>query len=418
MNQENKQLNEISLDDIKNYGHIGLDVVSVVSSIFPGAGTTVSIVADLMNALWYYSEGKKVTAGLYTIMAIPIVGDIFALPIQAGLKLGGKGLSKIPGIKQAMSKLVEKSPFVLKYLEKLIGFKATSPVAVSAKELVEKIVEKFGKAETEEAVKIAEKESAELLEKSLVKELEGGASKAVPYFTEKAAERLVIATKSGLKRILPKMAGDSFDGSDVTPTPSPSPTPKPIPGGGGKKIKWRKCQDTEMKKGCFGDNVRVLQSYLNNMGYSLGVDAKFGSKTEAMLRKFQKENGLSVTGKVDQATLDKIEEVRTGGTRTTEQTPIPNKSSKEAITTAPEKKESEKETLKTITEPTEKTPKARGFLSRVLDAQKDEESSLKGKEEKPWDLNTKNPNLKESLTRKRNNQIEQLVFERLVKGCK
>lgn len=190
-----------------------------------------------------------------------------------------------------------------------------------------------------------------------------------------------------------------------TATPSgkvvPSPTPKPGPngggGGGGGGTKWKKCDDTEIKKGCMGDNVRVIQSYLDNMGYDIGkegVDSKFGSGTESALKKFQKDNGLSPTGKVNQETLDKIEEVRTGGKKTTEQTPVPEKSKEPTKETTPAEKGESREELP--------------GLKKVQDYNVSPSGATVEEPEK----------IKESLIRKRNDQIEKLVFERLVKNAR
>ena len=64
-----------------------------------------------------------------------------------------------------------------------------------------------------------------------------------------------------------------------------------------------------LKRGSTGDNVRKLQQMLNAIGYDCGEpDGVFGSGTEAAVKKFQKENKLSVDGKVGQATWPKIED--------------------------------------------------------------------------------------------------------------
>lgn len=71
------------------------------------------------------------------------------------------------------------------------------------------------------------------------------------------------------------------------PTPVPTPTPKP----GSEKY-------TELKSGSSGSAVKALQSALAELGYleESDVDGKFGAKTEAALKVFQKRNGLTQDG--------------------------------------------------------------------------------------------------------------------------
>jgi len=52
--------------------------------------------------------------------------------------------------------------------------------------------------------------------------------------------------------------------------------------------------------------VRNLQAALNKAGYHLEEDGILGKKTHAALEDFQKKNGLTVTGKPDQKTLNRL----------------------------------------------------------------------------------------------------------------
>lgn len=61
----------------------------------------------------------------------------------------------------------------------------------------------------------------------------------------------------------------------------------------------------ELKKGDKGSMVESLQSLLVYHGI-FDIDGSFGSITEAGVKSFQSKNGLSVTGKVDQKTWDKL----------------------------------------------------------------------------------------------------------------
>ena len=71
------------------------------------------------------------------------------------------------------------------------------------------------------------------------------------------------------------------------PTPEPTATPKP----GTEKY-------VEIKSGDSGEVVKALQSVLAELGYmdEKEVDGKFGGKTEAALKVFQKHNGYKQTG--------------------------------------------------------------------------------------------------------------------------
>ena len=65
-----------------------------------------------------------------------------------------------------------------------------------------------------------------------------------------------------------------------------------------------------LKTGSKGENVIKLQSDLTALGYSLGdVDGKFGAKTEAAVRAFQADYGLTVDGIAGSITQTAIAEV-------------------------------------------------------------------------------------------------------------
>lgn len=60
------------------------------------------------------------------------------------------------------------------------------------------------------------------------------------------------------------------------------------------------------KKVASNDEVKALQEALDKAGYTLKADGRMGPKTRAALKKYQKGNGLKVTGKPDQATKEKL----------------------------------------------------------------------------------------------------------------
>src|ERR671930_540389 len=56
---------------------------------------------------------------------------------------------------------------------------------------------------------------------------------------------------------------------------------------------------TTLRKGSHGHDVRVLQSWLNKLGYTTSVDGAFGSGTLRSVRRFEKHEGIAVDGIVD-----------------------------------------------------------------------------------------------------------------------
>jgi len=57
-----------------------------------------------------------------------------------------------------------------------------------------------------------------------------------------------------------------------------------------------------------GDNIRNLQVMLNGLGFEPGrTDGYFSKETETAIKAFQKKNNLTVTGKADKETAEKIE---------------------------------------------------------------------------------------------------------------
>lgn len=57
----------------------------------------------------------------------------------------------------------------------------------------------------------------------------------------------------------------------------------------------------------YNNEVKVLQQYLNQVGYSLEVDGKFGLRTYSAVRSYQSKNGLSVDGIVGPLTWASLE---------------------------------------------------------------------------------------------------------------
>jgi peptidoglycan hydrolase-like protein with peptidoglycan-binding domain len=56
-------------------------------------------------------------------------------------------------------------------------------------------------------------------------------------------------------------------------------------------------------------SVAVLQEALNSVGANIRVDGIRGPATEAALRHYQQQNGLQITGELDQATRARLDPI-------------------------------------------------------------------------------------------------------------
>jgi hypothetical protein len=124
-------------------------------------------------------------------------------------------------------------------------------------------------------------------------------------------------------------ATDSTTGASApwnpTPAPAPAPAPKPAPAPAPKPTTTTTTTTTAPKpvatttapvsgtnilrllvEGSFGEDVKLLQTWLNNFSYTLRVDGFFGKLTAGAVRDFQGKNGLVVDGMVGPKTLAKL----------------------------------------------------------------------------------------------------------------
>jgi len=85
--------------------------------------------------------------------------------------------------------------------------------------------------------------------------------------------------------------------SFLFPGPGPSPfpsSPGPLPG-------------FQLQRGDRGLSVRVLQNFLNGLGYPAGsIDGVFGSRTQLAVQQLQQDLGIVATGAIDQSTLSTL----------------------------------------------------------------------------------------------------------------
>lgn len=69
-----------------------------------------------------------------------------------------------------------------------------------------------------------------------------------------------------------------------------------------------------IKTGIRGEDVKLLQTYLNKLGYNSGTpDGIAGANTDKAIKRFQNTNGLTVDGIAGKATIDKINQLIQGG---------------------------------------------------------------------------------------------------------
>lgn len=180
----------------------------------------------------------------------------------------------------------------------------------------------------------------------------------------------------GIKKI-----GEKFELFDKKEEPSPKPVKPEIGGGGGGG--YVACSGP-LKRGCKGDNVKDLQQKLLDCGYQLprkGVDGLFGPETKSAVMSFQKDNSLTVDGVAGPQTMQALDNC--------------------GSSTKP---------LKPVEGATSLTPSL--MTTRTF---KEEEPALQGQE-------VEGGVVKENITsikhiKNRNNSIENLVFERLVKNA-
>jgi peptidoglycan hydrolase-like protein with peptidoglycan-binding domain len=92
-------------------------------------------------------------------------------------------------------------------------------------------------------------------------------------------------------RVGPTTRSFLFAGSGPSPFPS---SPGPLP-------------TFQLRRGDRGLSVRVLQNFLNGLGYQAGsVDGFFGSTTQLAVQRLQQDLGIVATGAIDESTLSTL----------------------------------------------------------------------------------------------------------------
>ena len=106
-----------------------------------------------------------------------------------------------------------------------------------------------------------------------------------------------------------------------------------------------------IKYGMKGDEVKNLQTTLNNLGYNLDVDGSFGPQTLSAVKDYQKKNGLTVDGMVGPQTQGKLFGGSSGtATNTSAAATSGNATNTKPATTTPTT------TTPTVTTPSANTP--------------------------------------------------------------
>lgn len=145
-----------------------------------------------------------------------------------------------------------------------------------------------------------------------------GTQKAVTSFQKSAG-----LTQDGLagKDTLTALERAVSGGSTITPAPdTATPTPSPTPDSNGWVIPSR-----TLRKGYTGDDVKSVQSRLQELGYYTGsLDGKYGSGTMAAVKAFQANNGLTQDGLAGSSTFAKLFSTSAVGAGSSGSTPAPD----------------------------------------------------------------------------------------------
>ena len=116
--------------------------------------------------------------------------------------------------------------------------------------------------------------------------------------------------------------------------------------------------NTTLKNGSTGSNVKEVQKALQAAGYdvgSAGADGIYGKKTAAAVKQYQKDNGLAVDGIAGVKTLTSLFGSNTSTTASNASTTNTNKSTSTSTSTKSTSKTSNKATA-TVGSPVEMTP--------------------------------------------------------------
>ncbi|MCL1964229.1 MAG: peptidoglycan-binding protein, partial [Firmicutes bacterium] len=92
----------------------------------------------------------------------------------------------------------------------------------------------------------------------------------------------------------------------MTPKPAPAPTQRPGGASAPVKIYTGTSITRELYRGYTGEDVRMLQRLLKDLGYNVTVDGNFGAQTYNAVLQFQKNNGLKADGIAGTRTIRKL----------------------------------------------------------------------------------------------------------------
>lgn len=117
---------------------------------------------------------------------------------------------------------------------------------------------------------------------------------SVTLIPEMAPQLVLASPRSGVLVELKCLIGGAITTGDTVAVVDGTP----VPGLFTATPLWR-----PLEVGMFGKDVEALQRSLNNLGYSVEPDARFGRSTATALRDFRRDRGMSDDSKIDPSEL-------------------------------------------------------------------------------------------------------------------
>jgi len=204
---------------------------------------------------------------------------------------------------------------------------------------------------------------------------------------------------------------------------SESAKPSGIEGGVTKSsgYAWRSCPDTLLKVGCRGENVRRMQQKLVDCGFSLpkyGVDGKFKYETKAAVVKFQSDNSLKAYGIVGAETSAALQRCGLSPNVKKSEPKVKTYQPQQADTSLTKDIMNQQNDLPALKQMQDYYVTPSGGTVEIPNFKQGEDDTLDGIPKKAGkEVRESRSNNTSKLISKRNEMLEKLVFERLVKNA-